>query len=150
MTAPRSAVNWRSAGACRSADPDLFFPVSSTGPAARQIARAKMICAGCTVRQECLDFAVTHGQMYGIWGGTTAGDRVALIARGQAGLEGAVCGVVYAADHPRRKQYLVGASTTATILANRVVPALLDRYLAKTGYDAQQTSDRERERPDNL
>jgi WhiB family transcriptional regulator, redox-sensing transcriptional regulator len=75
MTATGTDVNWRSAGACLSADPDLFFPVSSTGPAERQIARAKMICAGCGVRLECLDFAVSHGQVYGIWGGTTAEDR---------------------------------------------------------------------------
>ena len=34
-----------------------------------------MICAGCKVRPECLDFAVTYSQMYGIWGGTTAEDR---------------------------------------------------------------------------
>jgi WhiB family redox-sensing transcriptional regulator len=67
--------NWRSSGACRSADPDLFFPISSQGPADKQIARAKMICAGCRVRQECLDFALTHDQTYGIWGGTTVEDR---------------------------------------------------------------------------
>ncbi|MGV9357501.1 SDR family oxidoreductase [Streptomyces misionensis] len=53
--------------------------------------------------------------------------------------EVAARGVVYAADHPRRKQYYVGASTVATIWANRLFPALLDRYLARTGYDAQQT-----------
>jgi NAD(P)-dependent dehydrogenase (short-subunit alcohol dehydrogenase family) len=53
--------------------------------------------------------------------------------------EVAARGVVYAADHPRRKQYWVGASTAVTILANRVAPALLDRYLARTGYQAQQT-----------
>src|SRR6201997_3667791 len=53
--------------------------------------------------------------------------------------EVAARGVVFAADHPRRKQYWVGASTAATILANRVAPALLDRYLARTGYDSQQT-----------
>jgi NAD(P)-dependent dehydrogenase (short-subunit alcohol dehydrogenase family) len=65
--------------------------------------------------------------------------------------EVAARGIVFAADHPRRKQYFVGATTTATILANRVVPALLDRYLAKTGYDSQQTSSRERPgQPDNL
>jgi WhiB family transcriptional regulator, redox-sensing transcriptional regulator len=75
MTATRSAVNWRAAGACLSADPDLFFPISSTGPAERQIARAKRICAGCRVRRECLDFALSHDQLYGIWGGTTREDR---------------------------------------------------------------------------
>jgi len=75
MTATGSAANWRSAGACLSADPDLFFPISSAGPGERQIARAKMICAGCRVRQECLDFALAHDQLYGIWGGTTPEDR---------------------------------------------------------------------------
>jgi NAD(P)-dependent dehydrogenase (short-subunit alcohol dehydrogenase family) len=65
--------------------------------------------------------------------------------------EVAARGVVYAADHPRRKQYWVGASTAATILANRVAPALLDRYLARTGYDSQQTSEPAApDRPENL
>ena len=75
MTATGSTANWRSAGACLSADPDLFFPISSAGAGERQIARAKMICAGCQVRQECLEFALTHDQVYGIWGGTTPEDR---------------------------------------------------------------------------
>jgi WhiB family transcriptional regulator, redox-sensing transcriptional regulator len=34
-----------------------------------------MICGGCQVRQECLDFALAHDQLYGIWGGTTPEDR---------------------------------------------------------------------------
>ena len=58
-----------------SADPDLFFPISSAGPGERQIARAKMICAGCQVRRECLEYALAHDQVYGIWGGTTPEDR---------------------------------------------------------------------------
>jgi NAD(P)-dependent dehydrogenase (short-subunit alcohol dehydrogenase family) len=65
--------------------------------------------------------------------------------------EVAARGVVFAADHPRRKQYWVGASTVATILANKIVPALLDRYLARTGYGSQQTAQEvEPGRPDNL
>jgi len=65
--------------------------------------------------------------------------------------EVAARGVLYAADHPRRRQYWVGASTAATLLANRVVPAVLDRYLARTGYAAQQTAQpAEPGRPDNL
>jgi WhiB family redox-sensing transcriptional regulator len=67
--------NWRAAGACRAADPDLFFPISATGPAEQQISRAKVICAGCEVRKECLEFAMSHDQVYGIWGGTTPEDR---------------------------------------------------------------------------
>jgi NAD(P)-dependent dehydrogenase (short-subunit alcohol dehydrogenase family) len=58
--------------------------------------------------------------------------------------------VVWAASHPRREVF-VGGSTVATILAQRAVPGLLDRYLARTGYDAQQTSEAEDPtRPDNL
>jgi WhiB family transcriptional regulator, redox-sensing transcriptional regulator len=75
MTPTRSATNWRSAGACLSADPDLFFPISAKGAVEKQVARAKMICAGCRVRQECLEFAQTHDLTYGIWGGTTPEDR---------------------------------------------------------------------------
>jgi len=65
--------------------------------------------------------------------------------------EVAARGVVFAADHPRRKQYWVGGTTAATLLANRVAPALLDRYLARTGYGSQQTAQAaEPGRPDNL
>lgn len=53
--------------------------------------------------------------------------------------EVAARGVVHAADHPGRKQYYIGASTLATVWANRLAPALLDRYLARTGFDSQQT-----------
>jgi NAD(P)-dependent dehydrogenase (short-subunit alcohol dehydrogenase family) len=53
--------------------------------------------------------------------------------------EVAARGVVFAADHPARKEHWVGASTMATILAQRFAAPLLDRYLARTGYDSQQT-----------
>jgi hypothetical protein len=48
--------------------------------------------------------------------------------------------VLMAADNPKRREYWAGASTVATISADKVVPALLDRYLARTGYKSQQTS----------
>jgi NAD(P)-dependent dehydrogenase (short-subunit alcohol dehydrogenase family) len=47
--------------------------------------------------------------------------------------------VVWAADHPERREWWVGGTTTATLLANALMPGLLDRYLARTGYDSQQT-----------
>jgi NAD(P)-dependent dehydrogenase (short-subunit alcohol dehydrogenase family) len=50
--------------------------------------------------------------------------------------------VLYAADHPARKQYWVGDSTAVTLLAQKVVGPLLDRYLARTGFDSQQTDQR--------
>ena len=55
--------------------------------------------------------------------------------------EVAARGVVHAADHPAKKEYWVGATTAATIMANKFVAALLDRYLARTGYDSQQTDE---------
>ena len=51
--------------------------------------------------------------------------------------------VLYAAAHPRRREYWVGGSTVGTIIGNRLVPGLLDRYLARTGFDAQQTEEPE-------
>jgi WhiB family redox-sensing transcriptional regulator len=69
-------VGWREAGACASIDPDLFFPISTTGKAAEQIARARGVCAGCRVRRECLDFALDTGETEGIWGGTTPDERI--------------------------------------------------------------------------
>jgi NAD(P)-dependent dehydrogenase (short-subunit alcohol dehydrogenase family) len=65
--------------------------------------------------------------------------------------EVAARGVAFAADHPGRKQYWVGASTAATILANKFAAPLLDRYLARTGFGSQQTDEAvEPDRPDNL
>ncbi|MCX0247610.1 SDR family oxidoreductase [Streptomyces drozdowiczii] len=49
--------------------------------------------------------------------------------------------VLYAADHPGRKQYYVGSSTVATLVANKFAAGLLDRYLARTGFDSQQSGD---------
>ncbi|MGH3721261.1 MAG: SDR family oxidoreductase [Pseudonocardiaceae bacterium] len=65
--------------------------------------------------------------------------------------EVAARGVLFAADHPRRKQYWVGASTVGTLLGQKIAPALLDRYLAKAGYRSQQTGEKaEPGRPHNL
>jgi WhiB family redox-sensing transcriptional regulator len=75
MTTAGSAAQWRSAGACLRADPDLFFPVSVTGRALEQIAKAKAVCADCPVWVQCLDFAQAHHPVDGIWAGTTEEDR---------------------------------------------------------------------------
>jgi NAD(P)-dependent dehydrogenase (short-subunit alcohol dehydrogenase family) len=65
--------------------------------------------------------------------------------------EVAARGVVYAADHPERKQYWVGDSTAVTLLAQKFLAPLLDRYLGRTGYDSQQTQEVvEGQRPHNL
>jgi NAD(P)-dependent dehydrogenase (short-subunit alcohol dehydrogenase family) len=59
--------------------------------------------------------------------------------------------VVYAADHPKRREYWVGATTAATVIGNKVAAGLLDRYLGKTGYSSQQTDQpRDPDQPANL
>ncbi len=60
-------------------------------------------------------------------------------------------GVLFAADHPDRKEYWVGGSTAATIFAQKFAAPILDRYLGRTGYDSQQTDQSQGQaRPGNL
>jgi hypothetical protein len=47
--------------------------------------------------------------------------------------------ILYAADHPHRREYWVGAATMATLAANAIAPGLLDRYLGRTGVKSQRT-----------
>jgi len=59
--------------------------------------------------------------------------------------------VVHAADHPRRRAYWVGASTAGTLVANKLAPGLLDRYLARTGFSSEQTGEpKPADQPANL
>jgi WhiB family transcriptional regulator, redox-sensing transcriptional regulator len=76
------ATDWRAAGACLTADPDLFFPVAVGDAASPQVSRALLICDGCLVKDQCLDFAMRTREPAGIWGGTTPEERIrALRAR---------------------------------------------------------------------
>lgn len=59
--------------------------------------------------------------------------------------------LVYAAGRPRRREYWVAGSTVGTLLANKIMPGVLDRYLARTGYRSQQTgAPRDPDQPGNL
>jgi WhiB family transcriptional regulator, redox-sensing transcriptional regulator len=82
MTAIDNRSEWWSEAACLTADPELFFPVSSSGPALWQVAQAKAICARCQIRQACLGYALDAGPVQGIWGGTTEAERWRLRPRG--------------------------------------------------------------------
>ena len=73
-----AAMNWREIAACRDADPDLFFPVGTAGPALRQIEEAKRICRACPAQARCLAWALDHGVGSGVWGGTTQDERRAI------------------------------------------------------------------------
>jgi WhiB family transcriptional regulator, redox-sensing transcriptional regulator len=66
---------WRREALCRDTDPELFFPVGSTGNALVQIERAKQTCGACPVNLDCLNYALQTNQDSGIWGGTSEEER---------------------------------------------------------------------------
>ncbi len=70
-----AADDWRCQAACRDTDPDLFFPVGSTGLALEQIESAKVVCQTCLALDDCLEFALATNQDSGIWGGTSEEER---------------------------------------------------------------------------
>ena len=67
--------DWREEAACRDTDPDLFFPIGTTGPALDQIDAAKAVCHQCEVQAQCLEFALATNQEAGVWGGTSEEER---------------------------------------------------------------------------
>jgi len=68
-------TDWRELSACRDSDPDIFFPVGTTGPAVNMIEKATTVCAVCTVQEECLLYALETNQEAGVWGGLPEDDR---------------------------------------------------------------------------
>ena len=70
--------SWRDHALCRDTDPELFFPVGTTGLALVQIEKAKQVCFECDARVECLDFALSTNQDSGVWGGLSEEERRAI------------------------------------------------------------------------
>jgi WhiB family redox-sensing transcriptional regulator len=71
----KTTVNWRHHAACRDEDPELFFPIGSSGPALIQEELAKAVCFRCVVREACLEWALNTGQPDGICGGLNEMER---------------------------------------------------------------------------
>lgn len=67
--------DWESRANCRGMDPDLFFEYEYQDFQLRPPKAAVRACAGCEVRDECLDHALKH-ERYGYWGGTEAKERL--------------------------------------------------------------------------
>ena len=61
---------WQDQALCAQTDPDAFFP--EKGGSTRE---AKRICKACSVRDECLEFALEHDERFGIWGGLSERER---------------------------------------------------------------------------
>jgi WhiB family redox-sensing transcriptional regulator len=67
--------DWRRQASCRDSNPDLFFPIGTTGLALDQIDAAKTVCEACPVTEQCLEFALATNQEAGVWGATTEEER---------------------------------------------------------------------------
>jgi len=76
-------MEWVRQARCIGIDPELFFPVGSTGPALAQEEAAKAVCAMCPVRPDCLKWALATGQDAGVWGGTSEDERRAMRRMGR-------------------------------------------------------------------
>ena len=75
-------MDWRHHALCRDEDPELFFPIGTTGPAALQVEEAKTVCRRCPSVTDCLQWALETGQDAGVWGGMSEDERRTLKRRG--------------------------------------------------------------------
>ncbi|GAA2362584.1 hypothetical protein Cme02nite_41820 [Catellatospora methionotrophica] len=65
---------WRTRGACQAVDPETFFP-APLEPADTAV----QLCGRCPVSGACLAWALSVGDCHGVWGGTTARERRAML-----------------------------------------------------------------------
>ncbi|MFE2992371.1 WhiB family transcriptional regulator [Streptomyces sp. NPDC059262] len=72
-------MGWLDDAACAGEDPEVFFPVGTSGPALHDVRAAKRICHRCPVETACLEWALATGQMTGVWGGASETERTALL-----------------------------------------------------------------------
>ncbi len=78
--------DWQYEGACRSADPEVFFHPEGErgGTRRRRDEAAKAVCATCPVIVKCREHALTVHEPYGVWGGLSEDERSAIIAERRA------------------------------------------------------------------
>lgn len=71
---------WMALANCRGLDPDVMFPSSGSKDDVDEsvndaVLAAKAVCAGCSVREECLEHALVNREEYGVWGGASERER---------------------------------------------------------------------------
>ena len=69
-------MEWADRARCRGVDPEQFFVRGSAN--ARS---AVKVCSRCTVKDQCLEYALTNEIDFGIWGGLTERQRRAHLRR---------------------------------------------------------------------
>jgi WhiB family transcriptional regulator, redox-sensing transcriptional regulator len=84
MSAQHIEDVWQAKAACRGPQAAMFFPPSHFERKDDKEAReseAKSICASCSVRRACLDYALRIREPHGIWGGLNEAERRTLLSR---------------------------------------------------------------------
>ncbi|MGZ4797123.1 MAG: WhiB family transcriptional regulator [Acidimicrobiia bacterium] len=74
--------SWQLRAACRGPRSTVFFPPTSGERRDEREAReakAKRICAECSVRSDCLGYALAIREPHGVWGGLNEHERAALL-----------------------------------------------------------------------
>jgi WhiB family transcriptional regulator, redox-sensing transcriptional regulator len=65
-----SVPPWVSRALCAQTDPEVFYPAQGAHPGP-----AKRVCFRCPVRVKCLAYAMSHGEVFGVWGGLDEDER---------------------------------------------------------------------------
>lgn len=73
-------MDWSDRAACLSAEPEQFFPVGGAAAARWETVAAKRVCGGCSVVEQCRDYALATRQPFGVWGGLDEEERRSLLA----------------------------------------------------------------------
>ncbi|MFD7628785.1 WhiB family transcriptional regulator [Streptomyces sp. NPDC059851] len=82
ITAPSTATasdlgtDWYEVALCAQTGPEFFFP--EPGSSLRE---AKRLCAACEGRAGCLEYALANDERFGVWGGLSETERLALRQR---------------------------------------------------------------------
>jgi WhiB family transcriptional regulator, redox-sensing transcriptional regulator len=69
-----SALDWQDDALCAQTDPEAFAP--DKGGSTRA---AKSVCVSCTVKTQCLEYALANNERFGVWGGLSERERRALL-----------------------------------------------------------------------
>ncbi|MFI5805259.1 WhiB family transcriptional regulator [Streptomyces sp. NPDC051561] len=70
LSATGSELSWQDGALCAQTGPEFFFP--EPGSSTRE---AKQLCGACDMRAVCLEFALTHDERFGVWGGFSEKER---------------------------------------------------------------------------
>ena len=71
-----SAANWMAGAKCHGLPPAVFFPNDGQG-----VQAAQRICAGCSVAEACLEYALANRVDHGVWGGRSERERRRILRR---------------------------------------------------------------------